>query len=458
MTFATACASLLLPITLGAVLIRITTRNDPIPKPLAVALGYGLGTGILTHWMVIANFTGMPLSAPVINIPLGIALVIGIVSLLRQSRSVRRLQPNREPPDMISIVCGLVILFVTHFILWRALNFPIFAWDTFSTMGLKGKSIYYDQTIRNLAFIPKFDYPIHIPLLTAWISFCMGEWNNTLKILFPLPCFFYLVIQYYFLREFAARRWALLSVVFLLSCNFLIYHATITYRDIHMMYFNCSTLLLIAWWYRRQSGAWLLLSAVFAGLTSFIKLEGFGYMVLYNLLMTVLIWYRNAESARAKIMKNLEFALISGGIYAIYLIYRIFHILPYAAGRDEVHAEHFYINKINLATGAELLERMGVVLMRYIENFFMSGNWNVIPILFVLSLWQIFFSRNRHVGVVMLLFLGLFFGMYFVTFSATQHYVWVAKQHHVLSRSILHVFPILVTLTILLNADDHSKT
>ena len=45
-------------------------------------------------------------------------------------------------------------------------------------------------------------------------------------------------------------------------------------------------------------------------------------------------------------------------------------------------------------------------------------------------------------------------GLPSVGYALTQHFVWVADKHDVLSRSILHVYPLVVAVICLINAGD----
>ena len=85
---------------------------------------------------------------------------------------------------------------------------------------------------------------------------------------------------------------------------------------------------------------------------------------------------------------------------------------------------------------------------------FLSGNWNLVWLLFVLSLTRLDRIRQSETVRFLLLFLGMFFAVYFFGYALTQHFVWVADKHDVLSRSILHVYPLVVAVICLINAGD----
>ena len=62
--------TLLLPLGLGYFLTLYLTRRNPLPRPFSLAVGYGLGTGILTQWMLFLGVFKIPLTSLTINVPL----------------------------------------------------------------------------------------------------------------------------------------------------------------------------------------------------------------------------------------------------------------------------------------------------------------------------------------------------------------------------------------------------
>ncbi|MCK5014463.1 MAG: hypothetical protein KAS66_11650 [Candidatus Omnitrophica bacterium] len=60
----------LLPLAIGYLLTLYLTRNNPLPRTFCLAIGYSLGTGFLTQWMLLLGVLNIPLSATKINTPL----------------------------------------------------------------------------------------------------------------------------------------------------------------------------------------------------------------------------------------------------------------------------------------------------------------------------------------------------------------------------------------------------
>jgi len=443
---------LCLPTAFGCTLVMWITRKNPLPFLVCLALGYGLGTGLTSFWMLLLSYANLPLTPLSINIPLLIGLIL-CVFVLNQ----HRIKPDLSSVffekgfDPLRIALLFIISLMLYYIYWRAITIPILSWDTFATMGLKGKVFFFDQSIANLSNIPTFGYPFHIPLLQAWLSISLGVWDNHIvKLFFPVTCTFYLIIQYTFLRQFTNVRWSLLSLLLLLSSNFFIYHSTISYRDITMLYFNCTSVLLIILWHTKKAPSYLLLAAFFAGITSFVKMEGFGYLGIHTLLVCFLLWKDTTSHLKDKMNTLSRFILISFSFFAVFYLYKKFYILPYIPERI-FNVNHFDLSHIHLTFSTELFMRIHVVLYRYAENFFISGNWCLTWPLFFISCSQWPRKKDSKEINALLLVLGISFLIYFSAYTLTQHYHWVSDKHQVLSRSILHSFPLVTILIVLLN-------
>ncbi|MCA9394197.1 MAG: hypothetical protein KC900_08345 [Candidatus Omnitrophica bacterium] len=445
---------LMLPVALGTFLTACLTRREPLPWPLTVAVGFGAGTGIVTNFFIVMCY--LPVTERFLWVNILAGVTAAVLFALCVFAGVFRRRPA-APSGMIrfsTLLVAAAVLYIAAFIVWCGTNIPIISWDTFETMGLKSKSIYTSQSLNHIPFRDKYDYPLHMPILMAWISKSIGVWDNiSLKLIFTLAAAAAAAVLGYVLRAWTSLRWAVLGVALLFASGFLIFHSTIAYRDVTMMYFNCTTVLLILMWQRSAGKMTVVLPALFAGLTSFIKLEGFGYMAMHNALWLAVLFFAKNMSVREKVTRQLAFTAISVGVYLIFAVYKWMYILP-AVPDLAADPTHFDLNRVALAGGGGVGHRIARVAWRYFENMFLSGNWNLVWLLFVLSLTRLDRIRQSETVRFLLLFLGMFFAVYFFGYALTQHFVWVADKHDVLSRSILHVYPLVVAVICLINAGD----
>lgn len=451
---------LLLPLLLGFGIVNVICRNYQLPLYVKLALGFGLGTSSIAHWMVMLAYFRIPFSALAINLPL--LIITALLFILARRHSATNIIQHRphEPTklDLIGIFCGVYIFITISQILWSGFNFPIFTWDTFSTMGFKGRIIYHDQGIPNLANVGKFAYPIHLPLTLSWLSFSIGYWDDqVVKYIFPITCLCFCLIKFFFLRNFVSLRYALFGLVLLLSSNFLVFHSTIAYRDITMMYYNCTAIFMLILWFKNQQTCFLLLAAIFSGMTSSIKTEGIGYLGIHTGLLIILLLMANFQTNKKKLISFISFLMTNVGIFSIYNLYRKFYILPFVP-QEHIEPTHFDLSHVSINLSTETLIRLQVVLRRYLEDFILSGNWNLVwPIFFASCFNLLKYKPSTEKCILILALLGPF-AIYIPSFVLTQHYLWVAETRDVLSRSLLHSFPLVCTLIILLNFDSTGKS
>ena len=448
-------ASLILPISVGYMILTITFRKTPLNIPLRLSLGLGLGFGILSHWMLILGILNAPLNAWFIAMPLLIILSITSCFYLRQQKNTidtsrptktvttkKSLSPTAPitPFDPFCIIAVIYITYIIVFVVWRSLNIPITDWDPVATSSFKAKIFFYDRSIHQLK-LPHASYPLHVPFLQAWTAICLGQWNDLLlKIIFPITLIAYTIIHYSYLKHLTNLKWALGGVCLLLSSGFLVHQSATAYRDVTMMYYNCTTILLILLWGRTKDMNILLLSSLFAGFTTFVKLEGTEYLGVYTMICLALLFNEKQTPTRDKISRLARFVIPSYSMCAFYYFCKFYFNVAGTEGRVA-----FIVSTSQLSRLAEILEAFKMAL-------FMQGNWYLIWLILTVSLIYNIPKIKKDMEIkLILLSLTMFFTIYiiFLTFtSAVIHYPTT------LSRVILHFFPLAPLLITLINFRD----
>jgi len=320
---------------------------------------------------------------------------------------------------------------------------PIASWDAIATIAFKAKIFFFEPSLPLLNLLPHSSYPLFVPFIESWIAFNLGFWDNILiKIIFPCAFLSYLTIHYKFLADFTNKTWALLGCVILLSSNFFIYHATISYRDFFMMYFNCITIMLLIYWSQRKENSFLILAALFAGFATFTKLEGTGYLLIHTLLVIVILWNNKEMTLSNKFKKFLLFVIPS------YLLCLPFHIYKFATGIAGM------AGRMNLEVTQENIARLPTLINDFASNLFWSGNWNIIWFLLLISLLCNYKKLWHSPNIKLLTFpLLMFFVVYLFILTLTPTKI---SNPGLLSRIILHFFPLSVLIIILLNYSNFS--
>jgi len=443
--------SLLIPLSTGYAFLLWLDQKYAIPPSLKIALAYGLGLGLLAIWMLCLGILQQNFNLFSIGMPLIVVTSILTMHSLKRKKQIKITKAlvlsNKSTSQhgimkiLQNMFISLLIVFIalnTIYVFWRSMAIPISTWDAIATIAFKAKIFFFEQSLPSLDLLPHGAYPLFVPFIESWIAFNLGYWDDLLvKIIFPCALLSYLIIHYKFLAYFTDRTWALLGCTILLSSNFFIYHATISYRDFFLMYFNSITIMLLLFWNHSKSNLFLILAGLFAGFMTFTKLEGTGYLFIQTFLVIGLLWKNETLPLTGKLKKFIIFAIPS---YLICLLFHIYKIYLGVAGMS---------GRMSLATADDYLVRFPVIVYDFFSNLFFSGNWNIVWSLLLISLLLHARKFQRSIEIKMLsLSLFLFFLTYFIFLTFTSALI---DNTGLLSRIILHFFPISVLLIIFLN-------
>lgn len=448
--------SLLFPLSLGYITLTILSRGKTINLALSLALSYGLGVGLLSQWMLILGIFDIPWDLSTIVIPLAIILsLFGFIykkpkyPVDSDSNPLFPLKTSNASPTNATAYKIIYVLLITYicfslaFIFYRCLTMPIQSWDALTTSAFKAKIFFYDRSLHHLN-LPHASYPLLVPLTESWIALNLNAWDDLLvKIIFPLAMTSYVTIHYFFLRTLTGRNWALGGVCLLLSAPLVFHHSTIAYREIFQMYFNITAILLILWWNRNKNDSLLLLAACFAGLTTSVKLEGIGYLLIHTLLLSYILIRENTLIRRVKMAKLFKF------IVPICLFF-----LPFYFYKTSLNISGLE-NRTNLALTSEHFARIPGILQDFRWNLFFSGNWNFLWFLLLVSFLGNGWKFQKRSEIKLLTFtIAAFFAVYLTVLTLTSATIDAPTT---LSRVIIHFFPLATLLIILLNCPGPSS-
>jgi len=447
--------SLLIPFTAGYLCLQLLFQKQALPISLKISLSYGLGLGLLAIWMLILYIYQQPFNLFIIRTPL-LFFIIFLFLINFKKGTFARTKTENKPASIptttpkhlfinstyIAFIALLIlyIAFNIYYVFWRSLTVPLSSWDAIATIAFKAKIFFFEPSPPSLELLPHHSYPLFVPFVQSWIAFNLGYWSGIfIKVIFPFAFLAYLTIHYKFLVYFCNKTWALLGCAILLSSNFLIHHATVSYRDFFIMYFNCATILLLVLWHQKKAVSFLILAGLYAGITTFTKLEGTGYLVIHTLMVIFILWRNSALSLGGKVKEFFKFAIPS---YAICLIYHFYKINLGISGME---------GRIEFAISPEHLSRLPVIMSDFASILFLSGNWNIIWFLLCISLLfhcKIFWHSMalKLLAFPLLMFFVIYFT--FLTFTSAE---MVNVSFGLLSRVILHFYPLSVLLIILLN-------
>lgn len=440
--------ALLLPWIAGWAVISARKDTRDIPLLFKISLGYGLGMGFLSLWIFLLGVINVSFHVITISSPLFVLIILCISSALKNTSPPGKPSPfltffqmkNFSRPLMI--LSGLFCIYILYniiFVFWRTLNIPLFVWDGYATIAYKAKVFYFNKGLIPLRHLPHSSYPLLLPLLETWISLTIGEWNDQLiKFFLPFTFVSYLCIHYYFLKTLTKNFWALFGTFLVVSSNFFVAFATVSYRDFFMLYYNCTTIFLLILWNKQRIDTYLVLAAILSGMTTFTKLEGSGYFFIHLFFLTVLLTRTQTYCFKEKITRWLTFFTPGASVWLTFTAFKVSTNVP-TSGRFRIFFPWEY------------LDRLPDIFSKFSWNLFLTGNWSLIWIILVLCLSYLTKRQKPEDAMQIAGLLLVFFLLYFFLSWITPNYISFAGHDaiDVLPRVILHFFPlapVLITL------------
>ena len=311
-------------------------------------------------------------------------------------------------------------------IIWR----PLFAWDAWNQWATKAR-VWYEWG-RLVPFVPADiwlssgatqvytdsapHYPATIPLLQVWMSYSLGQWDDSLMNLPWLQCGIALGLAFYG----QARLWgvsslaAMIFTYFLLSLPLLNTHIALAgYADLFMATVYGLAAMAFFHWARSRDRRQGLLALLLILSCSLIKIPGQIWMLTFLPALWVILMPRTGMIIVA--------VLAVLGVAALLVLDRTqLVILGYT-----LHTE---------------FSPVGEPILR---NIFVMDNWHLFWYLFIV-LWLLASPRlfSAPLRVMTVLVLTDFYFLAIVFFFSKAH-IWVA-DFSTLNRALLHIVPMLM--------------
>lgn len=433
--------------------VSVLFRKNRLPFLLKAALGFGLGTGCLSWIMLILGIVNSSYSfrsIATILFALGVFFLMVHFYQQRPKGSPNRLGVFNEQifhggEDNLDYLGRLAFVFIlgrlAYSFVWT-LKIPLYSWDSFSTIFFNAKIIFFDRSIENLSGFAHPEYPLYTQFLTSWLAMGLGEFaDQWLKVIFPLASVGIVIILYYFLCHFVEKNYALLGCAIMLFSEKYIYHSSVAYNEIILLYYHSVTILLLLLWYHKKDFGYFVLSALFAGITASVKMEGLYYFSITLCVCGILL----SVSKEIALVKK----FLLGFLFSLPVT---FTSLAYACLRWRQGINYFADSRTHFVLSFSQLQRIPLLIEKLFRCCFVDSEVNLIWILFVVLFF--FVHRNRkNMEVRALLFvLLLHFGLISVLglFSGSGIYIVGPRFGAVLPRLTLHFFVFVPTLIILL--------
>ena len=418
-----------------------------------LSVSYLVGMSVLYQIMLIFGMTGIRFSFASIGTVM-LVLSCSLLFFVRKRENDERLNfqictpksSQRCSQGLFLLVFSLVV-FNIFWVFFIGFLSPICGWDTLATIIFKAKIFFYERSLHYLENLPHPRYPLQIPFSVCWYAMAGGQWDDQAYALLNLLCYFVSFLSgiFIFLRYQGMNYCqALLGLALLLSSNFLLAHLIGFYSDFPLACYNMFVFLSLFLWYREKNLGWLVLAAFLSGASGCVKLEGMIYSGIHLAsLFFILLRHPNRSRSFRECFKYA--ALFLGIVFAMTGPFFLYKLI--ALGSADLSGGTFNLSSLKLCIPTFV--KVFFILRAIFLNLFLSGNWNIIWFLFILSIVPVS-RKSQPLEVLTLLFsLGLFFMIVILGFSTSQFYHDAAFGFDPLSRIILHFFP-LVPLCIIM--------
>ncbi|MBI5700089.1 hypothetical protein HZC35_07305 [Candidatus Saganbacteria bacterium] len=394
-----------------------------------LAIGYLIGTGLLTLQMFLYSLLGIKFNLWGIILPWVVVLVgfVGAPFMGARIRAVgtplvgvRNLRTGTSPVPtfLLTAAIGLKVLYVFY----EALVKPVVGWDALWNFSLRAKIFYFLGGIPLDRAHPYFlgggmkQYPLHLPLLETFTYILQGGWNDALmKVIFPLYFLSMLIVFYYALRREQSRLTSLFFTFLLSTLPLLVYHATIEYADFVVGAYFLAAVVYLYQFIKTKDTKMLILSAVLAALSAWVKDEGMVFYFIGLFLLVIPILSANKYAVKFK----REFILV------------LYYLAPFLVliGPWIIFKQVFGLSVGNEPTFSLAGMISGFTfhpetIPKVLEKMFLSGNWHLLfglwALVIIFYYKQIFTTEKKYLFWSTALAILFFSFLYVFTYNWTM--------------------------------------
>ena len=382
MNFFLSLVPIILSTALGCSLIRVFDSKNLLKKVELLSLGFVIGLGLVTWWMIILIHFKQTLELSFLLGPIvGFSALFFVLSMIfnklhRSKESIHYLKWSLSETLML---LGIGIHFLV--VLFQALTKPMEAFDAVFNWGLKAKAIALSQALPwdlfNNSYYPHSNYPLLVPLSQVFSSSLIDGYDEfSSKWIFPL----YLLAMASFLfasfrRSLLDRKSSLFFAFMLVSIPFVIRHSFNGYADwIFSVYFSMSSICLY-FWVREQQKIFFFLSAILIGMAGLTKDEGLALCIL----QVVLIGFCCSEIGYSSVKDKLR-------VIVSYFLVVCAVLFPWLLLKVLIGGTTHAINTTSFLTLSwDRLTRIIPIAYQYQNQVFGLRVWNLIWIIFLVA-------------------------------------------------------------------------
>lgn len=296
-------AAVALPWLAGFFLLHRAVKTGLLES---IFLGYGAGTAVVTFWMFILGWLGVPFSVPGASMLPVVVIAVCLLFFRAGNRPAEKSPSQSITPFRVAVAILLAawVIAKAAFVFHESFNRPIYSWDAWANWSAGAKIFFYSKGMLlddpefffGKGYRPFLGHPVHTVLLQVWHSLWLGEFHEVYAKSWSF--FYYASLLGLFFtairREFSWYP-ALVALFFLSTMPLLTYHGQDAYADLPLAYFAFSAVYCFWRYTGEREMKYLVLSGLLAGFSVFIKNEGAFFALA---LMLSLLVFEKAEKGR----------------------------------------------------------------------------------------------------------------------------------------------------------------
>lgn len=396
-----------------------------------IALGYGMGLGLLSLGMAVASLAGLSINRGLV---LAITLFLLAVSLLATFFARNRHAPIKPRLSAWRKVDGWMVVFLLFGALAAAISVGegYHTVDAIQIWGLKGTGIALTASISSVTEwgTNTLPYPLHIPILIAASRLLLSDVLPASKLIFSGYFTALMFVLYLSLTELRISRWiAGLSTLLVASTPIVFRHATIGYANLPLSFYLVTAVLVLVQAIQKDNPVtargMFLVSGFFFVAAAWTRPEGFALACLGIVWILGIAFFWTGKTSFS--LRRWIPVLILVGIYALF--WQLIKWQAYPAGSAKSGLMEAALARIK--AGDLHFEEVGYILRRIIGDLFSFELWGLLGfgMLFVLLLVLLKRGRLPQPAAFMLgcalLWVGLIAGIYYLaSFDRVHDLSW----------------------------------
>jgi hypothetical protein len=413
-----------------------------------LGLSYGLGIGFITLIMFTLSAINIKLNLfNILLLPLLFAIASSSFILLKKypylNLSINSVA-NTLAKKILTTILLLLIVIQVGFIFTSTLIKPIQGFDSLWRYSLVSHAVFEKGTFKD-PFILNFaeDNPYLSPLAQSFVFFCVNGWNEILGAsVYPFLFLSLLLVFYAVLRKRTSALKSLIFTFLLGSLPFMNFHAATTYSDFpQTYYYSISVFYLLLFMFENGSNKFssLIIAAFFSAFSILAKRHGLYLAGINFFVLSFYLCLSLKEPVRLKLKKLSVYTLIIIFICLPWFIYQnaIFKsalsnlVAPFTASEQIINES---------SPTAPGTDKTSTILNISLQKMFLSGNWQLLWFLFILSVTFAAVQKNKTALWYLGVLIGLNLIYIFASFRFTAAFPYLLDGT-LLNRLMLYHIP-----------------